>query len=107
MEPLNFWENLIQEEVLADQIQQQGYTYPQALGMIKRYGVNQISSMVGGILDHDMTQHFNQQVLVEKWSTDRGINNISVPDFADHLCNQYGFLSDLNEIDSAYAQWSR
>lgn len=103
----NFWEDLIQEEILADQIQQQGYTYPQALGMLKRYGVDQIKTMIGGVLDNDMTQHSNQQILVEKWSTSRGITNISVPDFTDHLCSQYGFLSDWNEIDRAYTDWSR
>ena len=107
MATLNFWENLVQEEILADQVQQQGYTYQEALGMLKRYGVDQIKTMIGGVIDHNMTQHFNQQVLVEQWSTSRGITNISVPDFTDYLSNQYGYLSDWNEIDRAYTEWSK
>ena len=55
----------------------------------------------------DIHQHFNQQILVEQWCVNRGITSISIPDFTDYLCNQYGYLSDLNEIDYAYAQWSR
>ena len=55
----------------------------------------------------DIHQHFEQQLAVEKWSTDRGITNLSIPDFTDHLCNQYGYLSDWNEIDRAYTEWSR
>ena len=107
MDTLNFWENLIQEEILADQIQQQGYTYPQALGMLKRYGVDQVKNMIGGVLDHDTTQNFNQQILVEQWCVNRGITSISIPDFTDYLCNQYGYPSDWNEIDRAYTEWSR
>lgn len=107
MSTFKFWENLIEEEILADQIQQQGYTYPQALGMLKRYGVDQIKNMIGGVIDSDMTQHFNQQVLVEQWSSSRGITNCSTPDFVDHLCNEYGYLSDWDEIDRAYTEWSK
>ena len=55
----------------------------------------------------DIYQHFNQQILIEQWCLTQGITNISVPDFTDHLCSQYGFLSDWNEIDRAYTEWSK
>jgi hypothetical protein len=44
----NWYETLIEEEEMADLLQQQGYTYKQALELIKKHGVNNVQWLLLG-----------------------------------------------------------
>ena len=44
----DWFETLIEEEEMADLLQQQGYTYKQALELIKRHGVNNVQWLLLG-----------------------------------------------------------
>lgn len=44
----DWFETLIEEEEMAELLQQQGYTYQQALELIKRHGVNNVQWLLLG-----------------------------------------------------------
>ena len=44
----NWFETLIEEEEMAELLQQQGYTYKQALELIKKHGVNNVQWLLLG-----------------------------------------------------------
>lgn len=44
----DWFETLIEEEKMADLLQQQGYTYKQALELIKKHGVNNVQWLLLG-----------------------------------------------------------
>jgi len=44
----DWFETLIEEEEMAELLQQQGYTYKQALELIKRHGVNNVQWLLLG-----------------------------------------------------------
>ena len=43
----DWYETLIEEEEMAHLLQQQGYTYQQALELIKKHGVNNVQWLLG------------------------------------------------------------
>lgn len=51
----------------------------------------------------DINHHFEQQLLVEQWSKDRGYLIDNAPDFTDYLSRFKGLITDYREIDFYYA----
>ena len=54
----------------------------------------------------DIQQHFEQQLIVEKWSFDRGYFIEDTPDFVDYLSRFKGAITNYRELDFYYA-WYR
>ena len=51
-------------------------------------------------------EHLEQQLIVELWSQNRGIDNLEVPDFTDYLFRNKEVIRDYDELDCCYELWS-
>ena len=54
----------------------------------------------------DIHQHFEQHLVVEKWSKDRGYLIADAPDFVDYLTRFKSAITEYGELDLYYA-WYR
>lgn len=54
----------------------------------------------------DIQQHFEQHLIVEKWSAARGYLIHDTPDFVDYLSRFRGAITNYSELDFYYA-WYR
>ena len=54
----------------------------------------------------DIHQHFEQQLIVEQWSKNRGYLIDDAPDFVDYLTRFGASITNYRELDFYYA-WFR